>query len=141
MKGVCIKTNGIKSKVRTPSNLKNECVVKVDSLKLLGLDQTASKQVLSPEEKDIKARLEKLGVHYCSDEAFYAAHKISRVDFINKVSELPEEQQQAEVLKLFDDRSTKGRKIDLSRIEKNIKKALEKTSGKATKTVYGLNNL
>ena len=130
MKGVCIQTSKTKTRARPPANLKNEATVGVDTQKLLKLPRAkvpTTKKTLKvdPNEDYIKEQFKQLGLHNYSENTFYKTHKISRIDFINKIKDLPAEQQNEEILKLYEDKSTKGRRINLSVIEQNLHKAID----------------
>lgn len=129
MKGVCIQTTKTKTRARPPANLKNEAIVNVDTQKLLGLPRakipTNKTMQVDPNEDYIKEQFKKLGLHNYSENTFYKTHKISRIDFINKIKDMPIDQQQAEILRLYEDKSTKGRRINLNAIEQNLHKAIE----------------
>ena len=68
--------------------------------------------------------MNQLGIPQYNEKDFYNAFKISRIDFINKISALEKESQQQEIMKLFEEKSTKGRGIILKDIEKKIKSSL-----------------
>ena len=93
---------------------------------------------LSDEEVKLQEEMDQFGIPNYNEHDFYKTFKISRIDFINKIKTMDKEQQQAEVLKLYDEQSLKGRGIVLKDIEKQIKKYLVNRTNKKTNNVFGI---
>ena len=138
IKGVWIETSITKNDHRTPLNLRNESVVFIDSRNAMNLMNDRNQQKLDNEEAKIREQMEMLGIPNYNEKEFYNTFKISRIDFINKIKNLEESQQQAEVLKLYDSQSLRGRGIILKDIEKRIKQSLINRNIKRTSNVFGL---
>lgn len=132
IKGVCIQTSHEKTRARPPANLRNERIVYVKPEKVLGFtrpteeERKPAKQMEQEErDREIRERFIAMGVPTYNEKDFYATFKMSRTDFINKIKDLSLEEQKAEIEKLYDVRSARGRRLRFDTVEKNIKRQLE----------------
>lgn len=138
IKGVCIETSTRKANIRTPLNLRTEDVVYIDTKRTLSLQPARSQAQLSAEEAELQQQMKQLGVPLYNERDFYNNFKISRTDFINKISDLDKQQQEQEIVKLFDEKSCKGRGIHLKSIEKKIKESIANRKVKQQKYMWNL---
>lgn len=119
IKGICIQTNMLNTsntRVKPPAHIAKEGKITVDVKKTLGISPSKPKT-----ESDvlIKDQFRKYGMPEYSEKDFYATYKISRVDFVNKI-----DNKEINPDILYEAKSTKGRNINLNKIEKNIQKVL-----------------
>ena len=125
IKGIWIQTNVNYSQTKAPANLIKDGIVEVDVKKALGIQDLTKKEV-SESEKSIIEKFKEYGIPLYNESDFYKTHKISRIDFVNKIEELSEKQREIEILQLYENKSIKGRNIHLANFEKNIRKILDR---------------
>jgi len=70
--------------------------------------------------------MDKYGIPIYKEQDFYAIHKITREDFLDKIESLSESQREKEITKLFENESITGRNTRLTEYSQRKKLFLER---------------